>query len=135
MAVFVITNPIISVAGVDLSDHVVSVSIDDSVADIDTTNMASGGNHTRTGGLKDGSITIDFQNDMAAGSVDATVFAARGTNVTVTVKATNAATSASNPLLSGSYLVNQYKLGGKVGDLAMTSLTWPRSGALTRTTS
>lgn len=135
MAAFVITNPVIVVNGTDLSDHVTSVSLDDSVADIDTTNFASGGNHTRTGGLKDGSITIDFQNDFAAGSVDAVIWGARGTNVTVTVKATSAATSATNPQYSGSFLVNQYKLGGKVGDLSTTSVTWPRSGALTRATS
>ena len=135
MAAFVITNPVIVVNGVDLSDHVTSVSLDDSVADIDTTNFASSGNHTRTGGLKDGSITIDFQNDFAASSVDATIWAARGTLVTVTVKATSSATSSTNPQYSASYLVNQYKLGGKVGDLSTTSVTWPRSGALTRATS
>ena len=88
MAAFVITNPVIVVNGVDLSDHVTSVSLDDSVADIDTTNFGTSGNHTRTGGLKDGSITIEAQNDMAASSVDATIWGARGTLVTVTVKAT-----------------------------------------------
>jgi hypothetical protein len=55
--------------------------------------------------------------------------------VTITVKATSAATSATNPLYSASYLCNQYKLGGKVGDLSMVSVTFPRSGALTRSTS
>ena len=135
MPAFVITNPVITVNGVDLSGLITSVSLDDSVADIDTTSFGSSGNRTRTGGLRDGSITIEAQQDLAAGSVDATFWAARGTVVTVTVKATSAATSATNPLLSASYLVNQYKLGGKVGDLSMVSVTWPRSGALTRSTS
>lgn len=135
MAAFVIQNPVIVFGGTDISDHVTSVSIDDSVADIDTTNMASGGNHTRTGGLKDGSISIEAQNDFAASSIDSLIWAARGTLVTITVKATSSATSATNPVYSGSYLVNQYKLGGKVGDLSMVSVTWPRSGALTRSTS
>jgi hypothetical protein len=135
VAAFVITNPVIVFSGTDISDHVTSVSIDDSVADIDTTNMASSGNHTRTGGLKDGSISIEMQNDFAASSIDSLVWANRGSLVTITVKATSSATSATNPLYSGSYLVNQYKLGGKVGDLSMVSVTWPRSGALTRSTS
>ena len=135
MAAFVITNPVITVAGTDISDHVTSVSIDVSAADIDTTIMASGGNHARTGGLKDGSITIDVQNDFAAGSIDSLFFSNLGSLVAVTVKATSSATSATNPQYSGSFLVNQYKLGGKVGDLSVTSVTWPRSGALTRATS
>jgi hypothetical protein len=135
VAAFVITNPVIVLSGTDISDHVTSVSIDDSVADIDTTNMASTGNHTRAGGLKDGSISIEMQNDFAASSIDAIVWANRGSLVTITVKATSSATSATNPVYSAAYLVNQYKLGGKVGDLSMVSVTWPRSGALTRSTS
>ena len=137
MAAFVILNPVITVNSVDLSDHVTSVTIDDSTADIDTTNFGSGGAHTRVGGLKDGGITIEFQQDYASGKVDATLWAARGTIITCTVKATSAATSATNPLYSGSYLVTATGAGvkGKVGDLATTSVTWPRSGDLTRTTS
>jgi hypothetical protein len=137
VAAFVITNPVITVNSVDLSDHVTSVTLDDSTADIDTTNFGSSGAHTRIGGLKDGGITIEFQQDYAAGKVDATLWAARGTVITVTVKATSSATSATNPLYSGSYLVTATGAGvkGKVGDLATTSVTWPRSGDLTRTTS
>lgn len=135
MAAFVITAPIISVNGVDLSDHVDSVEINDETADVKTTNFGSSGNETRTGGLKSGSITISMQQDYAASKVDATLWAARGTAITVTVKATSASTSATNPLYSGSYLVTQYKpVSGKVGDLSMLSVTWPRTGDLTRTT-
>ena len=135
MAAFVITNPVITVNSVDLSDHVDSVEINDETADVQTTNFGSGGNVTRTGGLKSGSITINFQQDYAASKVDATIWAARGTAITVTAKATSAANSATNPLYSGSYLVTQYKpVAGKVGDLATLSVTWPRTGDLTRTT-
>ena len=135
MAAFVITNPVITVNSVDLSDHVDSVEINDETADVQTTNFGSSGNVTRTGGLKSGSITINFQQDYAASKVDATLWAARGTAITVTAKATSASTSSTNPLYSGSYLVTQYKpVAGKVGDLATVSVTWPRTGDLTRTT-
>lgn len=135
MATFVITSPVITVNSVDLTAYVTSVEINDEVADVQTTNFGSSGNTTRTGGLKDGSITIEFQQDYAAAKVDPTLWAARGTAITVTVKATSAATSATNPLYSGSYLVTQYKpVSGKVGDLSTFSITWPRSGDLTRTT-
>lgn len=135
MAAFVITNPVITVNSVDFSDHVDSVEINDETADVQTTNFGSGGNVTRTGGLKSGSITINFQQDYAAGKVDATLWAARGTAITVTAKPTSAATSSTNPLYSGSYLVTQMKpVSGKVGDLSVQSVTWPRTGDLTRTT-
>ena len=135
MATFVITSPVITVNGVDLSDHVTSVELNDETADIATTNFGSSGNTTRTGGLKDGSITIEFQQDYAASKVDATLWAARGTAITVTVKATSAATASTNPLYSGSYLVTQYQpVSGKVGDLSTLSITWPRTGDLTRST-
>ena len=136
MAAFVITAPVITINGVDLSDHVDSVEINDETADVKTTNFGSSGNETRTGGLKSGSITINMQQDYAASKVDATIWAARGTAITVTVKSTSASTSATNPLYSGSYLVTQYKpVSGKVGDLSTLSVTWPRTGDLTRTTS
>lgn len=135
MAAFVITAPVITINGVDLSDHIDSVEINDETADVKTTNFGSSGNETRTGGLKSGSITISMQQDYATSKVDATLWAARGTAITVTVKATSASTSATNPLYSGSYLVTQYKpVSGKTGDLSMLSVTWPRTGDLTRTT-
>ena len=136
MAAFVITAPVITINGVDLSDNVDSVEINDETADVKTTNFGSSGNETRTGGLKSGSITISMQQDYASAKIDSTVWNARGTAITVTVKASSAATSATNPLYSGSYLVTQYKpVSGKVGDLSTLSITWPRTGDLTRTTS
>jgi hypothetical protein len=136
MAAFVITAPVITVNGVDLSDHVDSVEINDETADVKTTNFGSSGNETRVGGLKSGSITINFQQDYAASKVDATIWAARGTAIAVNVKATSASNSATNPRYDGSYLVTQYKpVSGKVGDLSVLSITWPRTGDLTRTTS
>ena len=55
---------------------------------------------------------------------------------TVTVKATSAANSATNPQYSGSVLVSQVNpLTNGVGDLATTSITWNGAGTLTRLTS
>lgn len=136
MATFVITNPIITIAGTDFSDHVDSVEINAEAADVKTTNFGSGGNETRVGGLKSGSITISLQQDYAASSIDSVLFANLGSLVAIQVKATSAANSATNPRYDGSYLVSQMKpVSGKVGDLATFSVTFPRSGALTRTTS
>ena len=87
-------------------------------------------------GIGSGSITILFQQDYAAAKVDATLWAARGTAVTVLCKATAAANSATNPQYSASYLISKYKpISGKIGDKSGMTLTWKRTGALTRLTS
>lgn len=137
MAIQVMTNAVVTINGVDLSDHIDSVELNYEAADVKTTNFGSNGSETRTYGLKSGSVTISYQQDYASGKVDATLFSLVGAApVTITVKASSAATSASNPIFSGSFLVNNYKpVSGKTGDLATFSSTYPLSGALTRATS
>lgn len=136
MAVFVLTNALVTVNAVDLSDHVTSVTLDTGADDIDTTAMGSTGYKSRTGGLKEWSVQITFQQDFAAAKVDATIFPLLGSTTAITVKANNAATSATNPVYSGSVLVTEYQpVANGVGELAATSVTWPGTGALTRATS
>ena len=134
MAAFVLTNALVTVGGVDLSDHVVSVTLPASADEIDDTAMGDT-YRSRLGGLKDWSIQINFHQDFAASKVDATIFPLLGTVAAVTVKAVNGATSATNPLYSGSVLVNDYPvLSNGVGELATAQVNWPGSGALTRAT-
>jgi len=86
-------------------------------------------------GLEAASITIDFLNDTAAGEVLATLQAAYGTNVTVTLKQTSAAVSATNPLYTMTCLVNNLTdINGAVGDLGTQSVTWNVSGTVVVTT-
>src|SRR4051812_41820275 len=108
MAVFALTDAVVTVNGVDLSDHVRSVSIDAKVDELDTTAMGSTW-HARIGSLKDWSATIEFNQDFAASKVDATVWAALGTVVTVAGTPVSGTVTATNPRYSGSMLVNDYK--------------------------
>jgi hypothetical protein len=86
--------------------------------------------------LEASSITIDFLNDTATSEVLQTLQAAYGTNVTVTVKQTSAATSATNPLYTMSCLVNNLTdVNGAVSDLSTQSVTWNVSGTVAVTTS
>ena len=69
MATFVLDNASVTLNSVNLSDHVQSVTLDITADEIVTTSMGDTF-VSRTGGLKDGSLSIEFQQDFAySGSV------------------------------------------------------------------
>jgi len=136
MARIVLTNALVTVNAVDLSDLVASITLNSSVDSVETTGFSSTGTRTRVGGLTDNSISLEFHQDYASGEVEATIYPLIGTVTAVTVKPVNSATSASNPLYSMNCLVAEWTpLNGAVGELATASVTWPVSGAITKTTS
>jgi len=135
MARIVLTNALVTVNAVDLSDYVASVTLNSSIDVVETTAFSSTAARTRIGGLADNSISLEFHQDYASGEVEATIYPLLGTVTTVTVKPVNAATSASNPLYTASALVSEWTpLNGAVGELATASVTWPVSGAIVKTT-
>jgi hypothetical protein len=135
MAVFLNNGVVLTVNSVDLSNHVTAVTINRSFDELEVTAMGDSG-HKFIKGLEASSITIDFLNDTATANVLPTLQAAWGTNVTVTVKQTSAATSATNPLYTMTALVNNTTdINGAVADLSTQSVTWNVSGTIAVTTS
>jgi hypothetical protein len=135
MAVFLNNGVVLTVNSVDLSDHVTAVTINRSFDELEVTAMGDSG-HKFVKGLEASSITIDFLNDTAAGEVLATLQAAWGTTVTVTVKQTSAIVSATNPLYTMSCLINNTTdINGSVADLSTQSLTFNVNGTIAVTTS
>jgi hypothetical protein len=135
MAVFLNNGVVLTVNAVDLSNHVTAVTINRSFDELEVTAMGDSG-HKFIKGLEASSITIDFLNDTATSNVLQTLQAAWGTNVTVTVKQTSAATSATNPLYTMTCLVNNTTdINGSVADLSTQSLTFNVSGTIAVTTS
>ena len=136
MARIVLTNALVTVNAVDLSDYVASVTLNSSIDVVETTAFSSTAARTRIGGLADNSISLEFHQDYSTSEVEATIFPLIGTVTTVTVKPVNAATTATNPLYTISALVSEWTpLNGAVGELATASVTWPVSGAIVKTTS
>jgi hypothetical protein len=134
MAVFLNNGVVLTVNSVDLSDHVTQITINRSFDELEVTAMGDSG-HKFIKGLEASSITIDFLNDTATAEVLPTLQAAWGTNVTVTVKQTSAATSATNPLYTMTCLVNNTTdINGAVADLSTQSVTWNVSGTIAVTT-
>jgi hypothetical protein len=135
VAVFLNNGVVLTVNAVDLSNHVTSVTLNRTFDELEVTAMGDSG-HKFVKGLEASSITIDFLNDTATANVLQTLQAAWGTNVTVTVKQTSSAVSATNPLYTMTALVNNTTdINGAVGDLGTQSVTWNVSGTIAVTTS
>jgi hypothetical protein len=135
MSVYLSNGVVLTVNAVDLSSLVSSVTINRSFDELEVTAMGDSG-HKFVKGLEASSITIDFFNDEATGKTLQTLQSVWGTNTTVTVKQTSAATSATNPLYTMSCLVNNTTpVNGAVGDLSTQSVTWNVSGTIAVTTS
>ena len=134
MAVYLSNGVVLTVNAVDLSSLVSSVTINRTFDELEVTAMGDSG-HKFVKGLEASSITIDFFNDEATSKTLQTLNSVWGTNTTVTVKQTSAATSASNPLYTMTCLVNNTTpVNGAVGDLSTQSVTWNVSGTIAVTT-
>lgn len=132
MAVFSLTAQVVTVNSVDYSDHLKSAVLTLDAAVLDTTDFASAGWTEVIGGLKSGTLMLNFMDDVADNDVDEELFALLGTVVAFTVKPVSGTTGASNPEYQGSVLVTGHSIGGDVGSLAAKSLTFPTSGAVVR---
>ena len=135
MARLVLTNVEVTVGGVSLADHIASITLG-STYDVLETTAFKGGNvpaaaKTRTAGLVDNSVTLEFHQDFAAGSVNATIYPLLGTEVAVKVQPVNGAVSATNPEYQFNAIISEWTaLNGAVGELATASVTWPITGAI-----
>ena len=110
------------------------MTLDITADEVETTAFGST-YRTRIGGLKDASVSLDFMQDFAAGSVDALLFPLMGSTVAVKIAPTSGTVSATNPQYEFTALCTQYQpYAGATGDLATLSVTWPVSGEVTRAT-
>ena len=134
MAALVLTNAYVTVNGVNLSDHIISITLNSPQDVVETTAFGSTA-RTRIAGLADNSVTLEFQQDYATSSVEATIYPLLGNTTTVVVKPNGGTTSATNPSYTFTALVSEWTpLNGAVGELATASVTWPVSGAVTKAT-
>jgi hypothetical protein len=133
MARLVLTNAYVTINGVNLSDHIASITLTTTDDVVETTAFSSTAARTRIAGLADNSVALEFHQDYATSSVEATIYPLVGSTTTVVVKPNGATTAADNPSYTFSALVSEWTpLGGAVGELATASVTWPISGAITK---
>lgn len=118
------------VNGVDLSNRATSAEITSEKPLVDATTFGAGSTQNLLG-IGDGTMSIDFTQDFAAASVDATLYPIHANNseVVITVKPTNAAVSATNPQYSMTGVLPNYTpISGGVGELSTVSVEFSNSG-------
>jgi hypothetical protein len=134
MAKFAATDYKITVAGVDFSTNLNSVELSQEADDLETTAFGQSW-RSRIGGLNNASITLNFMQDFAAGSVDATLNPLLGSIATVIIQSASGTVSATQPKYTATCLVTAYSpFASSVGDIATLSVTWPVSGTVVRGT-
>lgn len=135
MAKTVITSRYVSLNGTDISSSLAGASLELTVEEVDKTSLGSGGWREVAAGLKSGSVTLNFQQDFAAGSIDATLWPLIGTEGTVVIRPASGSVGSANPAYTATVLISQYTpIAGAVGDLATFDVTFPTVGSVTRAT-
>lgn len=134
MAKFVATDYSITLNGTALSDALQSVNLTIQSDEVETTTFG-GGWKTMVGGLRSGSLQLNFFQDFGAGSIDQTLWPLINTIGTVVIKPTSSTVSSTNPSYTVPVLISQYQpFASTVGDAATLSVTFPTSGTVTRAT-
>ena len=132
MAKYVVTATVVKIGADDVSANCASATLELTSADVDVTDFGGSGWTEVIGGLKSGTVTLDFHNDYGVGGINTILNPLLGTIATVTLQPNGTVVSASNPIWTAPVLVNSVSpIAGAVGDLATFSVSFPTSGEVT----
>ena len=101
-----LSNAVVTINSVDMTGECSSANLTRTFDALESTNMSNTA-RTFVGGLENSSLVVDLYNSYAAGAFTyATLKSLVGTAVTVKIKPTSAATSATNPehTLTGAFM-------------------------------
>lgn len=116
-----------------LSTNANKIELSVDVEEKDVTTYGSLGWKEVLGGLKSGTLGVEFKQDVAAAALDSIMWPLLGTVVAFEVRLDQAAVGASNPKWTGSVLIKEWKpIQGNVGDDASVGVSYPTSGVVTR---
>ena len=135
MAKYVVTATNVTLNGTDISSACASATLELTAADVEVTDFGSGGWTEVIGGLKSGTVSLDFHNDYGVGGINTLLNPLLGSIATVTLTPNGTALSSTNPKWTATVLVNSVSpIAGAVGDLATFSVSFPTSGEVTSAT-
>lgn len=136
MAKFVVTGTKVSLNGSDISSNCARAELVINAAEVDTTDFGSNGWTEVIGGLKSGTVSLDFHSDFGSGAVSALFQDLVGTIGTVTLIAANGtAASTATPEYSATVLINSFTpVSGAVGDLSTFTVSFPTTGEVSYAT-
>lgn len=126
----------------DLSSWLVNATWEVSAEVKEQPTHGSGGFQMRYGGIKSGTLTVEFLQDFGASAIDQLLRTTLGGGDVLNdylyfdLKPTSSARGTTNPSYVGQILVSEYKpIPVQVGELAITSYSWPSHGLFTTLTS
>lgn len=136
MARKAIIDAVVYIAGNDVSEWVSKLEDDDVIDEIEVTTYGDDGNKTYVGGLRGGTISLDFKNDYAPDSLDSIMSSLVSRDpISMSWKPFKTTISSANKLHSGKILLNSWQpISGNVGEQPTVSKTYSKSGAWTTTT-
>ena len=113
-----LSNPVVTINAVDMSDQCTSAVFTRLIESLESTAFGQT-NRSYVGGLENSTLTVTMYNSFAASETYATLKTLVGTQVTVKIKPTSAATSATNPesTLTSAYLESLPIVNGAIGAL------------------
>lgn len=130
MARLVTDDVHVEVNSVDLSEWVRNVRINRTRQEVTSAAMGDEWMDRHTGGVKDGSIEIEFIADFAANAVHATLNPLFGTTTNVKVIPKAGTVSATNPRFDGDVFIGDLDfINATYGELSTFTVTWPFAGA------
>ena len=140
MAKIVLTNAYILLGDTyDISSYVTNLSLSTTHDIIETTQFGDI-YKTRIAGLGDNQASFEFLQDFSStivnpGGLENVIYPLIGTAINCKIRPIDTTVSASNPQYSFSLLISEWQpLSGSVGELSTASVSWPISGAITKTT-
>ena len=118
----------IGVTTTEISDHVSSITLQTTYDLVETTSFSDLAK-TRVAGL------AELHQDFAVGVLESVIYPALGTSATFAVRPTSGVVGVTNPSYGFSAVLSEWTpLNGAIGELSTASVTWPISGAITKTT-
>lgn len=134
-------NPTVSgtiSSSTDFTDHIRAVTLNMNIAMQDFTTFGDGAFISQKPGLKGADLSIEFNQDFASSSIDATFGAAflAGTLIYLDFKPTSSSRAATNPsYVYACYVSAWTPIGQTVGDRAAVTVPFAVTGTYARLTS
>lgn len=133
MGKFINKDIVVSVNGTTLSDHAFNVDAGAERDQIDVSGFNSTGAKSFLPGATDETVTVQFLQDFAAGSVHATLepLYRNSSTFALILKPTSSSTSATNPAFQGTAALFSYTgLSGNLGDRSEITAVFKSADAL-----
>jgi hypothetical protein len=135
MAKYVVTATAVKIGTTNVSDSCASATLELTAADVDVTDFGSAGWTQVIGGLKSGTLTLDFHSDYGVGGINTILNPLLGTIATVTLAPNGTVGSSTNPIWTVPVLINSVSpVAGAVGDLSTFSVSFPTAAEVTSST-